>query len=116
MIVAVAAAMSLLAACSRAGDGEASSTFSDGTKWSISGCDAGVGAGGASGPMVASPEAAVAQYVAKGSTGRDPIPRTGWHVLRRKATSVEFESGKDLLLVTNSAGSWKVTDYAVCLK
>jgi hypothetical protein len=97
MIVAVAAAMSLLAACSRAGDGEASSTFSDGTKWSIS-------------------EAAVAQYVAKGSTGTDPIPRTGGHVLRRTATSIEFESGKDLLLVTNSAGSWKVTNYAVCLK
>jgi hypothetical protein len=116
MFAALAAATSLLAACVGVRSDQASSTFSDGTKWSISGCDSVSSAGGFSGPVAASAQAAVDKYVAGGSTGRDPIPTTGWHVLRRKATSIEFGSGKDLLLVTERADTWKVTDYAVCVK
>jgi hypothetical protein len=37
-------------------------------------------------------------------------------VLRTRSTTVEFGSGKNLLLVTKVANEWAVTDYALCVK
>ena len=89
-----------------------SSTFSDGTSWSISDCsdveDADLGAVG---PFAATPGEAVTKFVAN----RKHFPKTGWHVLKHKPTTVEFRSGKDLLLVTKEGTPWTVTEYAICV-
>lgn len=90
-------------------------TFSDGTHWSITDCGTVVGGGGR-GPRAATPQAAVNRDVAHGTVGHYPIPTTGWHVLRTRSTTVEFGSGKNLLLVTRGANQWAVTDYELCVK
>jgi hypothetical protein len=107
------ASVGLLVSCGH--EDVSSSTFSDGTHWSITDCSTVVG-GGALGPRAATPPVAVNRYVVPGRVGHYPIPTTGWHVLRTRSTTVEFGSGKNLLLVTKVANEWAVTDYALCVK
>ena len=104
----------LLLACT--GHSDSSSTFSDGTPWSISDCGRVGSGGGFAGPPAATPQEALNKYAAHIPPGNAPIPTTGWQVLRQRPVTVEFKSGKDLVLVTKVGDMWKLTDYAVCVK